>query len=89
MGLLGTGNGPTPALAVGGPRLRRPSAVGQGISRGAPAIPTLPDRLCSYPAGTTFTGARLPLAGTTNLSRRTWTTTPPAEFSGLTRSRTE
>ncbi len=28
-----------------------------------------------YPAGTTFTAAGLPPAGTTNLSRHTWTTT--------------
>jgi hypothetical protein len=28
-----------------------------------------------YPAGTTFAGAGLPPAGTTNLSRHTWTTT--------------
>jgi hypothetical protein len=29
-----------------------------------------------YPAGTTFTGTGLSPAGTTNLSRHTWTTTP-------------
>ena len=28
-----------------------------------------------YPAGTTFAGAGLPPAGTTNLSRHTWSTT--------------
>ena len=36
----------------------------------------LHDRWDSYPAGTTFTGAGLSPAGTTNLSRHTWTTTP-------------
>ncbi len=35
----------------------------------------LHDRWDSYPAGTTFAGAGLPPAGTTNLSRHTWTTT--------------
>ncbi len=30
----------------------------------------------SYPAGTTFTGAGLPPAGITELSRHTWTSTP-------------
>ena len=39
----------------------------------------------SYPAGTTFAGAGLSPAGLTNLSRRTWTSTPHPGLTGIGR----
>ena len=40
------------------------------------ALARLAPTTARHPAGTTFAGAGLPPAGTTNLSRHTWATTP-------------